>query len=122
MNQSIQIVSTPRNTGKSFYSQLINSNRVVHESGSARSVTINYRDGSSYTIKTKGNVRVLNLNGKSERKLEIMYDREPVTVKSTDDFTVKEVGSVTESVTLRQKDVKSISVRELGRTTTLNKF
>jgi hypothetical protein len=99
-------------TDKEFY----------NEDERAKSITINYSDGSGYTIKTEGYAQITRVNDKREYKLHIDYLRKPATVKSSADYLVKELESVKERVELKLKDVKSMSVREDDRTITLTKF
>jgi len=99
-------------TDKEFY----------NEDERAKSITINYSDSSSYTIKTDGYAQITRVKGKREYELYIDYLRKPVTVKSSADYLVKELDPVKERVELRLKDVKSVSVREDDRTITLTKF
>lgn len=101
----------------------------IHYENPAKSFTITYSDGSSYTIKTPhpcinaGNdLLITSFEGKSQREIKIEYYRKAELVQTNPDFTVEEVNPVKERLTLKAKDVKSITVTNDEQDVVLKKF
>ena len=101
----------------------------THYDKPAKAFTIEYTDGSSYTIKTPhpvingGNyLEITSVDGKSNREIKVVYFRPAEVVESNSDFSIKEVDPVKECLVLKAKDVQSVKVVTEDRDIILKKF